>query len=104
MGALIVGKAAADASESADIRMGRFFPGKAYVGAVDLVPGTYTITVNFGGSVKEFKDVNVRAGWINLIKAVSLQYEFVRTIVFLPATLLPLNYTVVNYFEGDCIL
>jgi hypothetical protein len=73
IGALMVGKAAADASESADIRMGRFFPGKAYVGAVDLAPGTYTITVNFGGSVKEFKDVNVRAGRINLIKAVSLQ-------------------------------
>jgi hypothetical protein len=69
----IGGKVAADASESADIRMGRFFPGKAYVGSIDLEPGTYTITVNFGGSVKEFKDVDVKAGRVNLIKAVSLQ-------------------------------
>jgi hypothetical protein len=71
--AAMAGTAVADASESADIRMGRFFPGKAYVGAIDLEPGTYAITVNFGNSVKEFKDVNVRAGRINLIKAVSLQ-------------------------------
>lgn len=69
----IGGKVAADVSESADIRMGRFFPDKAYVGAIDLDPGIYTITVNFGGSVKEFKDVNVREGKINLLQAVSLR-------------------------------
>jgi len=73
VGAKIGGKVAADASESADIRMGRYFPDKAYVGSIDLDPGTYTVIVNFGGYTKEFKDVNVKAGKINLIEAVSLQ-------------------------------
>jgi hypothetical protein len=73
LGAMVGGKIAADVSESADIRMGRFFPSKAYIGAVDLEPGTYTITVNFGNTVKEFKDVNVSAGKVNLIQAVNLQ-------------------------------
>jgi len=73
LGALIVGKVTTDVSENADIRMGRFFPDKAYVGAIDLEPGTYTITVNFGSNAKEFKDVNVKTGRINLIQAVSLQ-------------------------------
>jgi hypothetical protein len=73
LGAFVAGKVAADASESADIRMGRYLPDKAYVGAIDLEPGTYTIKVNFGRSIKEFKDVNVKAGRINLIEAVSLQ-------------------------------
>jgi hypothetical protein len=69
----IGGKVAADVSESADIRMGRFFPDKVYVGAIDLAPGTYTVRVRFGGSVKEFKDVVVREGKVNLLQAVSLQ-------------------------------
>jgi uncharacterized protein len=73
LGARLGGKIAADASESADIRMGRYFPDKAYVGSIDLDPGTYTVIVNFGGHTKEFKDVNVKAGKINLIEAVSLQ-------------------------------
>ena len=74
LGTSIAGRVATDVSESADIRMGRFFPDRAYVGAIDLEPGTYTIKVNFGGrTVKEFKDVNIRVGRVNLIQAVSLQ-------------------------------
>ena len=64
---------ALDATEKADIRMGRFFPDKAYVGYIDLEPGVHTITVNFdGGVIKEFTDVNVREGSLNLIQAVNL--------------------------------
>jgi hypothetical protein len=73
LGAKAGGKLAADASESADIRMGRFFPDKAFVGAIDLEPGTYDITVNLGGGVKEFKGVNVKAGKTNLLQAVQLK-------------------------------
>jgi len=73
LGARLGGKIAADASERADIRMGRYFPDKAYVGAIDLEPGTYTVIVNFGGHTKEFNDVKVKANKINLIEAVSLQ-------------------------------
>ena len=73
LGVMIAGKVAADVSESADIRMGRFFPDRAFVGSIDLDPGTYNVTVHFGHSSKEFKDVNVRAGRINLIQAVNLK-------------------------------
>jgi hypothetical protein len=73
LGTKVAGKVVVNASEAADIRMGRFFPDKAYVGAIDLEPGTYTITVNFGGYVKEFKDVDVKAGNLNLLEAVDLQ-------------------------------
>jgi len=73
LGTFVAGKIAADVSESADIRMGRFFPDKAYIGAIDLEPGTYNIKVNFGSSVKEFKNISVKTGRINLIQAVSLQ-------------------------------
>ena len=73
LGTLIMGKLMTDVSENADTRMGRFFPDKAYVGAIDLEPGTYTITVNFGSKAKEFKDVNVKVGRINLLQAVCLQ-------------------------------
>jgi len=71
-------KVAADASEAADIRMGRYFPDKAYIGGINLDPGTYsgTITYYSGGSVvarDEFKDVNVRANRLNLIEATSLK-------------------------------
>ena len=78
LGTSVLAKAGADASENADIRMGRFFPGKAYIGGIDLDPGTYQITVTFyqQGRViakTEFWNHNVRENELNLIEAVCLK-------------------------------
>jgi len=78
LGASIAGKALADASESADVRMGRFFPDKAYVGGINLEPGTYNITISYyaGGSLvgKDTRtDVEVKADSPNLVESVNLK-------------------------------
>ena len=74
----IIAKSAIDASESADIRMSRYLPDKAYIGGINLAPGTYTVTVNYlsGGRIiasDERGNVNVRPGVLNLIESVSLR-------------------------------
>ena len=75
---IIAGKAAADASESADIRMSRYIPDKAYNGGINLDPGTYNIAVHYySGSRIVAKDersgVAVMADAPNLIETVSLK-------------------------------
>jgi hypothetical protein len=66
-----------DATERADIRMSRYFPGKAYIGGINLEPGNYNVTVNFysGNNViaREEHHVNVRANALNLIECISLK-------------------------------
>jgi len=66
-----------DATEAADIRMSRYMPNKAYVGGINLDPGTYDVTVNFigsGGSIATVKrNVEVKAGALNLVDAISLK-------------------------------
>ncbi|MDR1788559.1 MAG: hypothetical protein LBR16_08960 [Treponema sp.] len=74
----VLGQIAANASEQADLRMGRYFPGKAFVGGLTLEPGTYSFTVRFlgGGRVLhavEYHDVEVSAGGLNLVEAVCLR-------------------------------
>ena len=65
-------RVAVNASESADIRMGRYFPNKAYVGGINLEPGSYPVTINFSsGAIKELV-VDIQANSINLVDAVSL--------------------------------
>ena len=78
LGASIGGKLIADASESADIRMSRFFPSKAYVGGIALEPGTYNITINYysrGSHVgkDERKDFEVKANTPNIIETINLK-------------------------------
>ena len=75
---VIIAKSTIDASESADIRMSRYLPDKAYIGGIDLEPGTYTVTVNYlsGGRIiasDEYRNVTVRPGALNLIESVSLR-------------------------------
>jgi tetratricopeptide (TPR) repeat protein len=77
-GVALLGKIVTDASESADIRSSRYFPGRAYVGGVTLEPGVYNITVNFyqGHSLLESvkrPGVKVEAGKTNIIEAFSLR-------------------------------
>jgi hypothetical protein len=74
----IISKTAIDASESADIRMSRYLPDKAYIGGVNLDPGTYTVTVSYHSgrrviAMDEHRNVNVRPGALNLIESVSLK-------------------------------
>jgi len=81
LAALVVALAAKktfEATESADTRMSRYLPGKAYIGGIFLDPGTYNVTVNFysGNTVisrKEYNDFIVREKGLNLIDAVSLK-------------------------------
>ena len=65
-----VGRIAADASEQADLRLSRYFPSHAYVGGINLEPGTYTVAVNYYGNGgllhSEKKDIAVRRNTLNL--------------------------------------
>jgi hypothetical protein len=77
-GVALLGKLLTDASEAADIRSSRYFPGRAYVGGVNLRPGVYDISVNFYNgpslvdSVKR-SGVKVEAQKTNIIEAFSLR-------------------------------
>jgi len=71
--ASIGSKVAVDASEKADIRMGKFFPDKSYIGGINLDPGTYNIAItffqgNFPIVKEEYKDIIIRANQLNLIE------------------------------------
>jgi len=67
-----------EATESADIRMSRYLPNKAYIGGINLDPGSYNVTVNFlsGGNVVEsveHKNFLVKGNTLNLIDVASLK-------------------------------
>jgi len=75
---VIMVKSIIDASESADIRMSRYLPDKAYIGGVNLAPGTYTVSVNYLSGRRIIasdvhRNVMVRPGVLNLIESVSLK-------------------------------
>jgi hypothetical protein len=69
----LAAKKALDATEAADTRSARYLPAKAYIGAVNLDPGTYTVTVNFAGGSSVIKTIDVKAGAISLLEAVCLK-------------------------------
>ena len=74
--AAAAGKKTADATEKADIRMSRYFPGKAYIGGVNLDPGSYTVAVRYyqGNNViaTEERRIDVSAGALNLLETINL--------------------------------
>jgi hypothetical protein len=75
---VLTAKKTFEATESADIRMSRYLPGKAHIGGIILDPGTYNVTVNFYSgnmiiSSVEHNDVIVSEKGLNLIDAVSLK-------------------------------
>ena len=66
------------ATEAADIRMSRFLPNKAYIGGINLEPGTYSVIINYYNGPRliagdEQRDIIVRANQLNLIQGVSLR-------------------------------
>jgi uncharacterized protein len=71
-------RTALELSESADTRMSRYLPGKAYIGGVNLDPGTYSVIINYynGSNLiasAEYTDVNVRLNRLNLLESVNLK-------------------------------
>jgi uncharacterized protein len=71
-------RAAMDASEQADIRMSRYLPDRAYIGGINLDPGTYSVIIKYcnGNKViynEKFTDVTVKSGGLNLIQSVKLK-------------------------------
>jgi hypothetical protein len=69
----------AEASEKADLRSTRYFPGKAYAGGVNLEPGTYSFTVVYRAlnedivAERHFENVEVKINKLNLTEAVCLK-------------------------------
>ena len=74
----IASRVVVDLSEQADIRMARFLPGAAYVGGINLVPGVYTVTVNYYGSnglvaSERQHNIRIREGNLNLVEFICLR-------------------------------
>jgi hypothetical protein len=69
----------AEASERADLRISRYFPGQAYVGGINLEPGLYSFSVTYYGrsdkplAVFRYKDVPVTENRLNLAEAICLR-------------------------------
>jgi hypothetical protein len=69
----------AEATEQADLRISRYFPARAYVGGINLSPGTYDVRVNYYGAnnrliASSINDaVEVRENTLNLVEAVCLR-------------------------------
>jgi hypothetical protein len=79
-GALIAvaARTAMDLSESADTRMSRYLPGRAYIGGINLDPGTYSVIINYyqGSNVitrAEYPNVVVSRNRLNLLESVNLR-------------------------------
>lgn len=70
---------AIDATEAADTRMARYLPHYVYAGGINLEPGTYSFTVTYYNGKDEAvyrdrrKDVEVRAGALNLAESAYLE-------------------------------
>ena len=63
-----------------DRRMGRFLPGRAYAGGINLQPGTYSFTINYykGRNIiqsRKIENYPVSAGKLNLVQDFCLDYE-----------------------------
>ena len=76
--------AAFEATESADIRMSRFLPNRAYIGSIILEPGTYDVTVNYysGRNLVQTKTneaIEVRAGRLNFEQFSNLDFMYAYT-------------------------
>jgi len=68
----------ADATESADIRMSRFLPDKAYIGGINLDPGVYSVIINYyqGNDLiysDAREDVKVSDDELNLLQSINLR-------------------------------
>jgi len=74
----LTARTAMDISESADIRMSRYLPDKAYIGGINLDPGTYSVIINYYNgnnliSRDTYADVVVDNNGLNLLQSVNLR-------------------------------
>ena len=74
----LAARTAMDASESADIRMSRYFPRRAYIGGINLDPGTYSVIINYyhGSEIinrDEYNNVVVSRTGLNLLESINLR-------------------------------
>ena len=77
------GKSEATRNTALDMRMSQLLPGKAYVGGINLPPGTYSFTLNYysGQKIIERRRIEnkaVSAGGLNLVHDYSLKFEETR--------------------------
>ena len=69
----------AEASEQADLRAARYFPGRAYVGGINLKPGTHSFTITYYGTGRQvlaqrrYEDVMLTVNLLNLMEDVCLK-------------------------------
>lgn len=73
----LAAKVAFDASERADTRMARYLPAKAWIGAVNLPPGRYNVTIGYYSGARliasETRALNAERGKLNLIEGICLK-------------------------------
>ena len=73
----VAGRVFSEAAEQADTRISRFFPAQALVGAINLPPGSYTVTVNFFGQSglvsSQSRQMEIRENALNLTRFVCLR-------------------------------
>jgi hypothetical protein len=71
-------RTAVNLSEGADIRMSRYLPEKAYIGGINLDPGTYSVIINYynGNNIidrRHYDNVIVNLNGLNLLESVNLR-------------------------------
>jgi len=76
--AAVAVRTALELSEGADTRMSRYLPGRAFIGGINLDPGTYSVIINYynGNNLitrEEHRDFNVNPNGLNLIRSVNLR-------------------------------
>jgi hypothetical protein len=74
----VAARAALELSEGADTRMSRYLPGNAFIGGINLDPGTYSVIINYyqGNTIiakEEYKNVNVSPDTLNLLETINLK-------------------------------
>jgi hypothetical protein len=75
----LLSRAAFEAIARPDLRGGRYFPGRAFVGKVDLPPGAHSVEVIYhdakGRTVfaEKKENITIRAGKVHLVESVSLK-------------------------------
>jgi hypothetical protein len=74
----IAARTALEISERADTRMSRYLPGRAFIGGINLDPGTYSVIINYysGNNIiarDDFNDVVVERRGLNLLESINLR-------------------------------
>jgi len=74
----LIGHVASVVSENADLRISRYFPGRAFTGGINLDPGVYSVIVNYYGqrgiiATEKRENIEVRENTLNLLEFICLK-------------------------------